>query len=106
MPARSLLAAGAALCRTSSGAACHTSACAQKRKGGPQPALRVVSFGADRANRGPAFDMDLPELLTPDGGPIAYEDARAYFHADPAHRHALVLHRHAAHLSDKPMTVH
>ena len=48
----------------------------------------MVSFGADRANRGPAFDMDLLELLTPDGGPIAYEDARAYFRADPAHRHA------------------
>lgn len=63
--------------------------CAQHRKGGPQPALRVVSFGADRANRGPAFDMDLPELLTPEGGPIAYEDARAYFHADPAHRHVM-----------------
>jgi hypothetical protein len=61
---------------------------AQERKGGPQPALRVVSFGADRANRGPAFDMDLPELLAPDGGPIAYEDARAYFRADPAHRRA------------------
>ncbi len=60
----------------------------QERKGGPQPALRVVSFGADRANRGPAFDMDLPELLALDGGPIAYEDARAYFRADPAHRRA------------------
>ncbi|KAK9833328.1 hypothetical protein WJX81_006760, partial [Elliptochloris bilobata] len=58
---------------------------ARQRKGGPQPALRVVSFGADRANRGPAFDMDLPELLAADGGPIAYADARAYFHADPAH---------------------
>lgn len=84
-----------------SGSSAH-SACAQQRKGGPQPALRVVSFGADRANRGPAFDMDLPELLTPDGGPIAYEDARAYFHADPAHRHASAKRRHAARLFSEP----
>ena len=32
-----------------------------------RPAVRVVSFHADVTNRGPAFDMDLSELLQPVG---------------------------------------
>lgn len=60
----------------------------QASAGGPCPSLRVVSLGADAANRGPSFDMDLAELQRPDGSPIPYEEARAYFKRDPAHRRA------------------
>lgn len=51
----------------------------------PEPALRIVSLDADATNRGPAFDMALSELLTPDGrAPLPYAAARAYFRRDPA----------------------
>jgi len=48
------------------------------------PALRIVSLNADATNRGPAFDMDLSELLTPEGHPISYAAAQEYFKRDPA----------------------
>lgn len=60
----------------------------QARGGGDSsargPALRLVSLNADATNRGPAFDMDLDELLTPEGNPIPYPAARDYFKSDPA----------------------
>lgn len=50
-----------------------------------KPMLRIVSLNADATNRGPAFDMDLDELIGVDGRtPISYEDAKAYFRKDPA----------------------
>ena len=58
----------------------------QASAGGPRAALRVVSLGGDAVNRGPSFDMDLAELQQADGSPIPYDDARAYFKRDPAHR--------------------
>jgi hypothetical protein len=61
---------------------------AQASAGGPKAALRVVSLNAEATNRGPTFDMDLCELLQADGSPIAYDEARAYFKRDPAHRQA------------------
>jgi galactokinase len=52
------------------------------------PALRIVSLNADATNRGPAFDMDLQELLISDEDnntqPISYAAAREYFQKDPA----------------------
>jgi L-arabinokinase len=52
------------------------------------PALRIVSLNADATNRGPAFDMDLQELIvTTENGeeiPISYSTAREYFKKDPA----------------------
>ena len=63
----------------------------QASAGGPRAALRVVSLGGDAVNRGPSFDMDLAELQQADGSPIPYEDARAYFKRDPAHRCAAPL---------------
>ena len=53
---------------------------------GLRPALQVVSFHADDTNRGPTFDVELSDLLQPDGSPISYRAARAYFQQDPAHR--------------------
>ena len=63
----------------------------QAAAGGPRVALRVVSLNAEATNRGPTFDMDLCELETPDGAPIPYDQARAYFKRDPAHRRAPTL---------------
>eukprot|EP00884_Botryococcus_braunii_P005960 jgi/Botrbrau1/15365/Bobra.0304s0006.1 len=60
----------------------------QAGKGGPQPALRIVSFQADSTNRGPAFDMDLADFLDEEGKPISYEAARIYFAHDPPVRWA------------------
>ncbi len=48
------------------------------------PALRIVSLNADVTNRGPAFDMDLQELLIDGESPISYAAAREYFRKDPA----------------------
>ena len=48
------------------------------------PALRIVSLNADATNRGPAFDMDLTELITPNGDCVSYAHAREYFKRDPA----------------------
>ncbi len=59
----------------------------------PLPAaLRIVSLNADATNRGPAFDMDLQELVVvseneqgeKETRPISYAVAREYFKKDPA----------------------
>ena len=58
---------------------------------GQCPALQVVSFHADDTNRGPTFDMELSDLLQPDGSPISYKAAKVYFQQDPAHRSATII---------------
>jgi hypothetical protein len=62
----------------------------QKAKGRyPQPALRIVSFGAEKTNRSPTFDLDLEDLLDPaTGEPLSYPAARALFERDPSQRWA------------------
>ncbi|GAQ77636.1 galactokinase [Klebsormidium nitens] len=62
----------------------------QKAKGRyPQAALHVVSFGADKTNRSPTFDLDLADLLDPaTGQPLEYAAARALFERDPSQRWA------------------
>lgn len=62
----------------------------QKAKGRyPQAALHIVSFGADKTNRSPTFDLDLADLLDPaTGEPLEYAAARALFERDPSQRWA------------------
>ncbi|KAI3438985.1 hypothetical protein D9Q98_001398 [Chlorella vulgaris] len=60
--------------------ACHVAL--QRHPASAQPAaIRVVSFNAGAASRGPAFEVALSELVR-DGNAIRYEDARALFKRD------------------------
>jgi L-arabinokinase len=49
----------------------------------PDPALHIVSRGAEANGRSASFSMPLADLLTPAGEPLPYEDAQAYFRRDP-----------------------
>ncbi|BBM97512.1 hypothetical protein Mp_1g06320 [Marchantia polymorpha subsp. ruderalis] len=59
------------------------------RHGGAfKPAVRIVSFGSELANRAPTFDMDVSDFFDAQGKPISYEAARAYFEQDPSRKWA------------------
>jgi len=45
-----------------------------------------VSFGSDRVNRAPTFDMDLSDFCDSDGEPISYEAAHKYFDQDASQK--------------------
>lgn len=62
----------------------HTQA---RQKGVSAPVIEIVSFGADAANRGPTFDMDLSDFLE-DGKPISYQKAHMMFAKDPSQKWA------------------
>ncbi|EFN51717.1 hypothetical protein CHLNCDRAFT_139880 [Chlorella variabilis] len=47
------------------------------------PAVRVVSFNAGAADRAPAFEVELAQLL-PGGEPLGYPEARALLRRDPS----------------------
>jgi L-arabinokinase len=45
-----------------------------------------VSFGSDRVNRAPTFDMDLSDFYDSYGEPISYEAAYKYFDQDASQK--------------------
>lgn len=52
-----------------------------------KPMLRIVSpcmESPSRWTRSPVFEMDLNDLLTQDGRPVSYQEAKVYFRRDPA----------------------
>lgn len=59
-----------------------------RKEGESKPVVQIVSFGAELCNRAPTFDMDIAEFLDPEGNPITYDKARAFFERDPSQKWA------------------
>lgn len=49
-------------------------------------AVVQVSFGSDRVNRAPTFDMDISDFYDSNGEPISYEAAHKYFEQDASQK--------------------
>lgn len=46
-----------------------------------------MSYGSEKDNRAPTFDMDLSDFVDSNGDPISYEAARQYFEQDSSQKY-------------------
>lgn len=48
-----------------------------------------MSYGSEKDNRAPTFDMDLSDFFDSNGDPISYEAARQYFEQDSSQKYVV-----------------